>query len=429
MNTKRLILERYRLDERLAAGGSAEVWRAYDLQLEREVAVKLLHPHLLPDAASRARLAAEARAAAGLNHSAIVAVYEVDADGPAPALVMEYVAGGSLTARLADGGPLPPAEVARIGAEIAEALYLAHRRGIVHRDVKPGNILLDPDGRPRLVDFGIAHSLAPGAERLTSTGTVVGTLRSMAPEQLRGEPVTPRTDLYGLGTVLYEALTGRPPFAETMPLALVQAQAAGPPSLEGQPPALTAIVRACLQPDPADRPIHAGAVAAALRGWLAGDQTPALGIAPRAEEVDTAAQTQVQVLASPAAVAPAVGQPPRRRTLPLLYLAGVVLVGLLVAALLASNWFGPDGGPTETARPTPGATASAAPSPTSQPTPTATLGFDINALPPPVADEVRRWWEACGTEGQPPPVDVSGMNKKDAEDALEPYTEACEDAD
>jgi serine/threonine-protein kinase len=341
---------------------------------------------------------------------------------------MEYVAGGSLTARLADGGPLPPAEVARIGAEIAEALYLAHRRGIVHRDVKPGNILLDPDGRPRLVDFGIAHSLAPGAERLTSTGTVVGTLRSMAPEQLRGEPVTPRTDLYGLGTVLYEALTGRPPFAETMPLALVQAQAAGPPPLEGQPPALTAIVRACLQPDPADRPIHAGAVAAALRDWLAGDQTPALGIAPRAEEVDTAAQTQVQVLAPPAAVAPAVGQPPRRRTLPL-YLAGVVLVGLLVAALLASYWFGPDGGLTETARPTPGATASAAPSPTSQPTPTATLGFDINALPPPVADEVRRWWEACGTEGQPPPVDVSGMNKKDAEDALEPYTEACEDAD
>jgi hypothetical protein len=127
-------------------------------------------------------------------------------------------------------------------------------------------------------------------------------------------------------------------------------------------------------------------------------------------------------------VAPAVGQPPRRRTLPL-YLAGVVLVGLLVAALLASYWFGPDGGLTETARPTPGATASAAPSPTSQPTPTATLGFDINALPPPVADEVRRWWEACGTEGQPPPVDVSGMNKKDAEDALEPYTEACEDAD
>jgi serine/threonine-protein kinase len=425
---ERLVLERYRLDERLASGATAEVWRARDLQLERDVAVKLLHPHLLPDAVSRARLAAEARAAAALSHPAIVAVYEVDADGPAPALVMEYVAGGSLAARLASGGPLPPEEVARIGAEIAEALYLAHRQGIVHRDVKPGNILIGHDGRPRLVDFGIAHSLEHGAERLTTTGTVIGTLRAMAPEQLRGEAITPRTDLYGLGTVLYEALTGLPPFVETTPLALAQAQAAGPPPLDDEPPALAVIVRACLEPDPADRPLHAGALSAALRAWLAGDERPAFGIAPRPTAFDTAAQTQVQAAVPPAAAAaPAIGQPPWRRRASWLGLGGVVLAALVLAAILASGQLGPGGGPTETARPTPSAAPTAAASATAAPTPTATPDFNIDALPPPVADEVRRWWEACGTEGQPPPVDVSGMNKRDAEEALKPYREACEE--
>jgi serine/threonine-protein kinase len=400
------------------------VWRARDLQLERDVAVKLLHPHLLPDAVSRARLAAEARAAAALSHPAIVAVYEVDADGPTPALVMEYIAGGSLAARLASGGPLPPEAVARVGAEIAEALYLAHRQGIVHRDVKPGNILIGPDGRPRLADFGIAHSLERGAERLTTTGTVVGTLRAMAPEQLRGEAITPRTDLYGLGTVLYEALTGRPPFIDTTPLALARAQAAGPPPLDEGPAALAAIVRACLEPDPARRPLHAGALASALRAWLAGDERPAHGIAPRADGVDTAAQTQVQAKIPPAApVAPAVGHLPWRRRGWWLGLGGLVLAGLLLAAILASGQLGPGAGSTESAGPTPAATAVATPAPT----PTATPGYDIDALPPPVADEVRGWWEACGTVGQPPPIDVSGMNKKDAGDALKPYREACEE--
>jgi serine/threonine-protein kinase len=422
----RLVLDRYRLEERLASGGAAEVWRARDLQLERDVAVKLLHPHLLPDAMSRARLAVEARAAAALSHPAIVAIYEVDADGPAPALVMEYVAGRSLADRLATAGALPPAEVASLGAEVADALYLAHRSGIVHRDVKPGNILIGADGRPRLVDFGIAHNLAEGAARLTTTGTVVGTLRAMAPEQLRGEPVTPRTDLYGLGTVLYEALTGRPPFAATTPLALAEAQAAGPPRLDGQPPALAAIVRACLEADPSTRPLHAGAVAAALRGWLAGDVDAALAMAPRSATIDREAQTQVH---APIQLTPTeasgLRQPPRLRALRLLGLAGLVLAGLLLAAILASGQFGLGPGPTDTALPTSSATATAAVSAT--PAPTVTPDFDVNALPPPVADEVRRWWEACGTEGQPPPVDVTGMNKKDAEDALEPYREACEE--
>ena len=275
-----LILGRYRLIERLALGGSAEVWRAHDEQLDRPVAVKRLHPHLLPDESSRKRLAAEARAAASLSHPVIVDIYDVDATGEAPALVMELVDGESLSARIARSGPLEPREAASMAADVAEALFHAHQRGVVHRDVKPGNVLLASDGRTKLVDFGIAHSLAESAERLTMTGTVVGTMSAMAPEQLLGGPITPRTDLYGIGVVLYEALTGRPPYPGGSPVALAEAQRAGPPPLEGIDPTLAGIVAACLAVEPENRPLHAGALAVALRSWLAGDAVPAIAMAP-----------------------------------------------------------------------------------------------------------------------------------------------------
>src|SRR5918992_3823941 len=275
MSKEQLILDRYRLLERLAAGGSAEVWRAHDEQLGREVAVKRLHPHLVPDEASRKRLAAEARAAAGLSHPVIVGIYDVDATGESPALVMELVDGESLAARVARDGPLPAAEAVAVAADVAGALFHAHQRGVIHRDVKPGNVLLARDGRTRLVDFGIAHSLAASAERLTLTGTVIGTLSAMAPEQLAGGPITPRTDLYGLGVVLHQALTGHPPYATRSPVALADAQRAGPPPLEGIDPALAAVIAGCLAPEPADRPLHAGAVAAALRSWVTGGPEPA----------------------------------------------------------------------------------------------------------------------------------------------------------
>jgi serine/threonine protein kinase len=338
---------------------------------------------------------------------------------------------------------LPAEEVARIGADIADALYLAHRRGVVHRDVKPGNILLGPDGRAKLVDFGIAHSLAIGAERLTTTGMVIGTLHSMAPEQLLGGSITPRTDLYGLGAVLYEALTGRPPYAESTPFAVIEAQKHGPPELPGVPPALARVIAACLQADPAQRPIHAGAVASALRSWLSADgDAPALGIAPRSPDVDTAAQTQVRPAAPPVAPSPndeppmavdagangppapssaaASSEPPRRSILPMSMVA-LVLAALLLVAILSSTLLRPD------AAGDPGTTAT--PTPSQVPVPTPTPSFDIGALPRPVAEEVRKWWEDCGTEGQPPPVDISGMNHRQVEDALKPFREACEGDD
>ena len=159
---------------------------------------------------------------------------------------MELVDGESLATRIAREGPIPPPEAAAIAADIAEALFHAHQRGVIHRDVKPGNVLLSADGRTRLVDFGIAHSLAVASERLTMAGTVIGSLHSMAPEQLAGGPITPRTDLYGLGAVLHESLTGRPPFAESSPVALAEAQRAGPPRMDGIDPALAATIAGCL---------------------------------------------------------------------------------------------------------------------------------------------------------------------------------------
>jgi serine/threonine-protein kinase len=323
---QRLVLGRYRLLDEIAVGGTARVYRAWDEQLGREVAVKLLHSHLLADERSRRRLEAEARAAAWLSHPGIAAVYDVDVDPEAPALVMELVKGESLAARLARRGPMPAGEVARIGAELADALYLAHRNGIVHRDVKPGNILLEPDGRVRLIDFGIAQSLAPGTESLTQTGTTLGTPRYMSPEQMAGSPAGPRSDLWSLGVVLYEAYAGRVPFDGSTPLAIARQQQVGPPALPAHAdPALASLIAACLAHRVEERPIHAGAVAEALRSGDSGSlaATTATRLVPPVAEPRPAGAT---------------GRAPRlrRRSVPLwIGLVGAAGLALLGAALLA----------------------------------------------------------------------------------------------
>jgi len=181
-----LVMGRYRLVEPLGTGGSAEVWRGVDERLGRTVAVKLLHHHLLPDEAARARFKREAEAAAALSHPGIVAVFDAQALPAGAAIIFELVDGKPLSDRLAREGALPVPEAARIGAEVAEALHHAHERGVVHRDVKPGNILLDTEGRARLVDFGIARLLEAGSAHLTTAGMITGTLRYLAPEQLAG---------------------------------------------------------------------------------------------------------------------------------------------------------------------------------------------------------------------------------------------------
>lgn len=442
MATKKRILDRYRLTERLASGGSAEVWRARDEQLQRDVAVKLLHPHLLPDERSRGRLVAEARAAASLSHPGIVGIYDVDVTGEAPALIMELVDGEPLAARLDRDGALTPREAARIVAEVGEALFHAHKRGVVHRDVKPGNILLERDGRARLVDFGIAHSLAETAERLTLTGTVIGTLRYMGPEQLTGEPITPRTDLYGLGTVLHEALTGRAPFPSSTPVGLVEAQRAGPPAMDDADPALASLTRACLAFDPAGRPLHAGALADALRAWLAGNPQPALAIPVSVP--DTQAVTQPMGRVPAAAVAPVVAPaavaaappvatsgaaPPRtsgtsardaggrRRgsAVPAAVLAALALVALVGLAAFVLRGGGTGGIGEPTATPTPTAVATPSPQPTQRP------GWMTEIL------------EEAATECDQATVDqleaeIATMNANDAKDHWDNVKEQCQEA-
>ncbi len=208
----------------------AQVWRALDLTLDRWVAVKILHGHLADDASFVSRFRHEARAAARLNHRCIVAVYDTVSSQGVDAIVMELVRGKTLREHLEVHGALRPARAVEIAADVAEALHTAHLSGIVHRDVKPANIMLADDGRVLVADFGIAK--AEGGGDLTDTGSVLGTAKYVAPEQLRGDAADPRTDVYSLGAVLYEMLAGTPPFDSDTEAATALAR------LHQDPPAL-----------------------------------------------------------------------------------------------------------------------------------------------------------------------------------------------
>ncbi len=281
----RLLGGRYRLERLIATGGMAQVWAATDETLTRRVAVKLLHPHLAADETFIARFRAEAIAAAKLTHPSIVAIYDTCTDGGEEAIVLELVEGPTLREWLDEHGPLEPGQAAEVVAQAADALEAAHRAGIVHRDVKPANILLCADGRVKVADFGIAKA-AEGSE-LTATGTMLGTAKYLAPEQVEGGPVDPRTDVYALGIVLYEALCGRPPFDGESDAAIALARLHRAPMRPrqvraGVPRALEEVVLRALSRDPDDRYVSAGALRGALLGCiepvpLIGEITPAPG--------------------------------------------------------------------------------------------------------------------------------------------------------
>ncbi len=264
-------LSHYRIVEALAAGGMGEVYRAHDTHLGRDVAVKVLLPGALADTTTRERFRQEAHVLSRLSHPGVATIFDFDTQDGLDFLVMEYVPGGTLASKLADG-PLPLDEVLRVGAEIGEALADAHRGGFVHRDLKPGNVVLTASGTPKILDFGIAGLLHETHERtqLTQPGVVLGSLPYMAPEQLRGEPEDLRADLYAFGVVLYEMTAGQRPFDKPRPEALMfDVLHAAPPSLRSlrpdAPVELDRLVASCLSKEIAQRPASAGDVSAALR--------------------------------------------------------------------------------------------------------------------------------------------------------------------
>jgi eukaryotic-like serine/threonine-protein kinase len=266
------LADRYELAEPLGTGGMARVVAAYDRVLQRRVAVKLIRDELLDDDASRQRLLREARSAAALHHPNTVAVFDVGQDEH-PFIVMELIEGESLADRLAREGRLDARHAVEIAAAVLEGLAAAHDRGLVHRDVKPSNILLPSAGGVKLADFGIAKELA-GPTSLTATGSVLGTPRYLAPEQAAGQGATPASDLYALGAVLYECLAGRAPFEADSPLAVALAHQQRPvPSLTDVapevPPVLAVAVERALAKRPEDRPADARAMRAALESAAA----------------------------------------------------------------------------------------------------------------------------------------------------------------
>jgi len=259
---------RYRLQERIASGGMGTVWAAEDETLHRRVAVKVLNEGLSADERFTERFRREARAVAGVSHPNIAGVFDYGEEDGRPYIVMELIDGETLADGLARMGRLDPEETVRIGAAVADALALAHANGIVHRDVKPANIMLDRADHVRVMDFGIAATLE-GSTGLTATGAVMGTSRYIAPEQADGERATPASDVYSLGVVLYEMLAGQPPFVRQTPVATAMAHIHERPRplqevRPDTPPALAEAVHHCLAKDPKRRPT-ATELAAELR--------------------------------------------------------------------------------------------------------------------------------------------------------------------
>jgi len=268
---------RYRVVRLIGSGGMGEVYEGYDDQLQRPVAIKgLLHEHFSAD--RRERLRREALSSAALSHPAVVHVYEIVTERDADWVVMEFVSGSSL-ADVVAAGPLPANEIARIGREIARALAEAHRKGIVHRDIKTENVMLTPAGHVKVLDFGLAKWTGPrgtDSDRITTDGLVVGTSRAMSPEQALGRELDARTDIFSLGSLLFELATGRPAFRganalETMHkvarVDFVPLRQAAP----RLPDALRAVIERCMQRDPADRYRSADEVAEELKRLASGD--------------------------------------------------------------------------------------------------------------------------------------------------------------
>ncbi|MFI9611569.1 serine/threonine-protein kinase [Streptomyces sp. NPDC052023] len=375
-----LIAGRYQLQEPIGRGAMGEVWRAYDETLGRRVAVKLLLPQDSdPTAASRFRL--EAQTAGRLHHPYVVGVLDFGTFEDRLFLVMELVDGDSLAGVLAHAGPQPAGRVARIAAQAAAGLAAAHQQGIVHRDIKPANLLLDADGTLKIGDFGIARFLDDPAAALTATGQIVGTSLYLAPERALGRPAGPASDVYSLGCVLYQLLTGRPPFQADTPIAILHQHldaAPVPPRQLGAdlPPAFESYLLGLLGKQPEHRP-----AAAQVADWFAAGAwqgrpeplpatTPAPAPAPSVSPPPaggTGPATTYMLPSSPRTTSRRRSRPGARAVvLRPRVLGSAAAVALFLAAVAAGMlWFSPDNTATEGSRTdSPGSTPTASTAPT-----------------------------------------------------------------
>src|SRR5919112_709063 len=246
---------RYRAERRLGSGGMAEVWCAEDDVLGRQVALKLLYPRFAEDEEFVERFRREASAAAGLQHPNIVGIFDRGQWDGTYYIAMEYLKGQTLKQLVREHGAMPPDLATDITIQVLRAAKFAHKRGVVHRDIKPHNVILDAEGRAKVTDFGIARA---GASDMTETGSIMGTAQYLSPEQAQGHPVDARSDLYSIGVVLYELLTGHVPFDAESAVTIALKQVAEDPVPPGQlnpdvPPPLAAVVMRATATDPGRR--------------------------------------------------------------------------------------------------------------------------------------------------------------------------------
>jgi beta-lactam-binding protein with PASTA domain/predicted Ser/Thr protein kinase len=330
-----VLADRYRIEARIGAGGMAEVFRGFDPVLNRTVAIKVLLPQFARDAAFVARFRREAQAAAHLNHPNIVAVYDTGSDDGTQYIVMEFIEGRTLHEFMNTGRKPTPTQAVELTQKVAMALAAAHAGGVIHRDVKPANIMVTRDGEVKLTDLGIARMET--GETAPQTSAVLGTATYLSPEQAQGQRVDARTDIYSLGTVLYEMLTGRPPFTGDSPVAIAYKQVnetpVAPSRLNDQVSAsLDAVVMKALAKNPANRYQTAKEFNDDLERVRHGKQVDAT---PILAGVGAAEATQVISRPQPTSVLPPQGEEPgsSRKSW-----VGV-LIGLLIAALLAGGGY------------------------------------------------------------------------------------------
>jgi beta-lactam-binding protein with PASTA domain/predicted Ser/Thr protein kinase len=348
----RLLGDRYELSDILGRGGMAEVRMGRDVRLGRTVAVKTLRSDLALDSTFQARFRREAQSAASLNHPSIVAVYDTGEDYsgsvPVPYIVMEYVEGSTLRELLNSGHKLLPERALEITASVLDALDYSHRMGIIHRDIKPGNVMLTRTGSVKVMDFGIARAVADASATVTATAAVIGTAQYLSPEQAKGEKVDPRSDLYSTGCLLYELLTGQPPFTGDSPVSVAYQHVRENPIPPSQlnpnvTPAMDAIVMKALAKNVENRYQTAAEMRDDIQRCLEGRPVtapPVLADMPtqRLRGQQTIAATSVLGPAPETRVAPP--PPPSRRGMWYALLAVAVIAFLILGALVGRTIFG-----------------------------------------------------------------------------------------